>query len=84
VKGRNATRICKFLGDISYPIYITHYPILYIYTGWVYTNKVPFRKALPVAMLVLVSCILLAYACLKWYDEPVRRWLKKKVIGKDA
>ena len=80
VEGKYASRLCKFFGDISYPIYITHYPLIYIYTGWVYDNKVPFAKALPVGLIVLVSSIVLAYACLKLYDEPVRRWLKKKVL----
>jgi peptidoglycan/LPS O-acetylase OafA/YrhL len=80
VKSKYGSGICKFLGDISYPIYITHYPLIYIYTAWVYDNKVPFRKAIPVGLLVLLSAIVIAYACLKLYDEPVRRWLKNKVL----
>lgn len=73
-----AKRSCKFLGDISYPVYIIHYPLIYIYTNWVYTNKIPLANALPVALLVFVSIVILAYACLKLYDEPVRKWLQKK------
>ena len=76
-------RICKFLGDISYPIYITHYPLIYIYTAWVQDNKIPLRDAYPFGILVFVSSILLAYACLKWYDEPVRRWLQNKVLSRN-
>ena len=34
-----SARICKFLGDISYPLYITHYPLIYVYTAWVVNNK---------------------------------------------
>ena len=83
MKGKYTSRLGKFFGDISYPIYITHYPIIYIYTGWVYDKKIPFREAFPVALLVLLSCIVLAYACLKLYDEPVRRWLTKKVLLKN-
>ncbi len=84
IKGKYATRLCTFFGDISYPIYITHYPIIYIYTGWVADNKIPFKQAFPVSLLVLASTILLAYACLKLYDEPVRRWLKKKVLNSNG
>ncbi len=80
VKNRYGSRICKFLGEISYPIYITHYPLIYIYTAWVVDNKVPFGKALPVGLVVVLSAIAIAYACLKLYDEPVRRWLKGKVL----
>jgi len=81
VKGKFAARLCKFFGDISYPIYITHYPLIYIYTAWVANNKVPLLQAFPVGLLVLFSSIALAYACLKLYDEPVRLWLKRKVLN---
>lgn len=80
VTGKYASRLCKFLGDISYPLYITHYPLIYIYTGWVNQHKVPLRQGLPYGLLLLVSSIAIAYACLKWYDEPVRRWLNKKIL----
>jgi peptidoglycan/LPS O-acetylase OafA/YrhL len=80
VKGRYASKICKFFGDISYPIYITHYPIIYIYTGWVSNHKIPFSEAFPVSLLVLISSVTLAYLCLKLYDEPVRIWLKRRFL----
>jgi peptidoglycan/LPS O-acetylase OafA/YrhL len=81
VKGKYSSRICKFLGDISYPLYITHYPIIYMYTAWVKDHNLSFYKAFPVALLVIVSTITLAYACLKLYDEPVRKWLTKRFIA---
>lgn len=83
VKGKFSSRICKFLGDISYPLYITHYPLIYIYTAWVYDHKIPLRKAYPVALLVLVSAITIAFACLKLYDEPIRQLLNRKVLLKN-
>jgi peptidoglycan/LPS O-acetylase OafA/YrhL len=78
VVGAGSTRVCKFLGDISYPIYITHYPIIYTYTAWVNTHKYTLQQAWPVALVTFVGIVLLAYACLKFYDEPVRRWLKAR------
>jgi len=82
VKGKYATKLCKFFGDISYPLYITHYPIIYIYTAWVATNKVPLAKAWPVGLVVFIVCITLSYACLKLYDEPVRKWLSGKLVSR--
>lgn len=79
---KTTARISKFLGDISYPLYITHYPLIYIYTGWVSDHKLTLGQALPFALLTFFGSILLAYACLKWYDEPVRRWLKRRVLMK--
>lgn len=78
VTGKLATKLCRFLVDISYPIYIIHYPLIYMYAGWVTDNKVPMEKSLAVGLLVLLSAICIAYASLKLYDEPVRKWLKKK------
>ena len=82
ITGKRAKGICTFLGDISYPVYITHYPLIYIYTGWVADKKLSIQQAYPVALLVFVASIVLAYVCLKFYDEPVRAWLKKKVMAK--
>jgi peptidoglycan/LPS O-acetylase OafA/YrhL len=80
IENRFVNRLCKFLGNISYPIYITHYPLIYMYTGWVVTNKVSLQQALPIGLLVLISSIAIAFICLKFYDEPVRKWLKR--VGK--
>ncbi|WP_293525786.1 acyltransferase family protein [Prevotella sp.] len=27
-------RICRFLGDISFPLYIVHYPLMYAFYMW--------------------------------------------------
>jgi peptidoglycan/LPS O-acetylase OafA/YrhL len=82
INGRFASGICKFLGDISYPIYITHYPLIYIYTAWVHDHHISIISGLPMAILTFFSSILIAYGCLKLYDEPVREWLRKKVLSK--
>ena len=75
------SRINRFLGDISYPLYIVHYPIMYIFYKWLIENqKYTLGETFGASMFVIVSSILLAYACLKLYDIPVRRWLTKKLI----
>lgn len=77
-------RICKFLGDISYPLYLVHYPLVYFYVAWISNNKgTTIVEAWPYALLILTGSIILAYASLKWYDEPVRQWLRKKLSLRD-
>jgi peptidoglycan/LPS O-acetylase OafA/YrhL len=73
-----SSKVCRFFGDISYPIYMTHYPIIYIYMAWVANHKIPFSKAFPMSIVTFLSCLALAYACLKLYDIPVRKWINKK------
>lgn len=85
LESEKAKGICKFLGDISYPLYITHYPIMYAYTAWVMNNKlVNDNYAMLVGLGVVVLSITLAYACLKWYDQPIRNWLQKKYLSKPS
>ncbi|MDP9078502.1 MAG: acyltransferase [Bacteroidota bacterium] len=83
ITGKRTARVCKFFGDISYPMYITHYPLIYIFTAWVANNKITMQNnGLLVGGLLFVTSILLAYGCLKLYDEPVREWLRKKYLVK--
>lgn len=76
-----STKICKFLGDISYPLYIVHYPVMYLFYAWLIENKLySLGETWPVVIMVFAINITLAYGCLKLYDEPVRRWLTKKFL----
>jgi peptidoglycan/LPS O-acetylase OafA/YrhL len=80
IKGKVMSKICLFLGDISYPIYIIHYPLIYIFTAWVCDNHVSMVQAWPAGLLVLTASIAIAYGCLKLYDLPVRKWLTKQYL----
>lgn len=77
-----STRICKFLGDISYPLYMVHYPFIYLYYAWVKNENLTFVESLPGAAALVVGSVLLAYLSLKLYDEPVRRFLTKHLLPK--
>lgn len=80
---RQSTMICKFLGDISYPVYVVHYPLMYLFYAWLIENKLyTLRETWPVAVCIFVVSVVLAYLCLKLYDEPIRRWLSKKLLAK--
>jgi len=72
-----STKICKFLGDISYPIYITHYPLIYMHMAFARAHRdAPLWIHIVMSAGVFVFSILLAYGMLRIYDEPVREWLK--------
>ncbi len=73
----NWAKLCRFAGAISYPIYITHYPFIYIYTMWIGNKKPPTEQIIPVAIGLFILFLVIAYLSLKWFDEPVRKWLKK-------
>lgn len=73
-------RVCKTLGDISYPLYMVHYPFIYLYYAWVKNENLSFSQSWPGALALLVGSIVLACLCLKLYDEPVRRFLTKRLL----
>ena len=80
---RRSTQICKFSGDISFPLYAVHYPVMYLFYSWLIENKYyTFGEIWPMALVVYVGSVLLAYATLKLYDEPVRKWLTKRFLKK--
>ncbi len=73
--------INRFLGEISYPLYIVHYPLMYLFYMWVMKNHCYGLEDTIIAPLALiVASVILAYASLKLYDEPVRKWLTRKFI----
>ena len=72
-----STRICRFLGDISYPLYIVHYPIMYAFYMWlIKTRQYTLYETWPAALAAVSASIILAWLCLKLYDMPVRKWLR--------
>ncbi len=75
-----ATKLCNFLGNISYPLYMVHYPFIWLYIAWVKNKELTFAQSWPGALAVVAGSIVLAYICLKLYDIPVRKYLAKRFL----
>lgn len=83
-QGARTTRLCKWLGRISYPLYITHYPLIYILFDWRYKHyAMPTAVHVYNGIVVFVLAILVACAVERLYDAPVRRWLSAIWINQD-
>ena len=82
--GKQTTSVCRFAGDISYPLYTIHYPFMYLFYSHIGFNGersvLTIKETWPEAIALVAGCILLAWLCLKFYDLPVRRWLTKKYM----
>lgn len=71
-------KLCVFSGNISYPLYMTHYSVLWIFGNY-YTTHKPAGGEL--AMIIVTSTILLvafAYLVMVFYDIPLRRYLNNR------
>lgn len=83
LKGRRTTAVCKFLGLISYPLYITHYPMIYVQMNWAARHPdAPLGTHIWVAVSIFIASIAVAYASVKVYDLPVRARLSERFIHK--
>ncbi len=77
VTDSRSMKVCKWLGDISYPLYITHYPWIYFQMKWAAEHPdAPLGTHITVSISLFLIAITIAHGLLKLYDEPVREWLK--------
>ncbi len=70
-------RFTRWLGDLSYPLYAIHYPSMYLFYAWVWKHEYSFGQVWHVAVLLFLGNIALAWLFLKYYDEPVRKYLSR-------
>ncbi|MXV15786.1 acyltransferase family protein [Hufsiella ginkgonis] len=70
--------VCTFSGKISYPLYMTHYAVLWMFGNY-YTSHKP--GATQLAVIIIAGIVLLfgaAYLVMVAYDIPVRKYLTGK------
>jgi peptidoglycan/LPS O-acetylase OafA/YrhL len=72
--------LCRVSGDISYPLYMTHYTVIWIWGGYADSHHLKSSASLWLT-IALGTCIMVAFAwaVLKLYDEPVRRFLRTRL-----
>ncbi len=74
-------KVCKFSGDISYPLYMTHYPFVWVFLTYVAEVK-PSMSLLSVVIPVsVVLLIVVAYLIMVYIDEPLRNYFKKRMVS---
>ena len=76
---------CVILGSLSYPLYLVHRPLLYIVPG-VLKRFTPMSGVGYDAAVVatLVTSLALSYILERYYEVPVRRWIRAWIPTKRA
>jgi len=70
--------LCRFSGQMSYPLYITHYFALWAFGNY-YTLEQPNHQTLMWVIPAVISVqFIIAYLAMKFYDLPLRKWLSPK------
>lgn len=76
--------VCKFAGEISYPLYMTHYAAIWIFGNY-FTQSHPGSKSLTVIVISgVILLTLFAWLVMKYVDIPVRKYLTKRRLRKFA
>jgi len=71
-------KVCIFFGNISYPLYMTHYAVLWMFGNYYGSHK---PGTMQLALIITAALILLvaaAYLIMVVYDIPVRKYLNNK------
>jgi peptidoglycan/LPS O-acetylase OafA/YrhL len=71
-------KACVFSGQISYPLYMTHYAFLWMFGNYL-TNFKPEGSTLVLIIISgVVLCVFSGYLAMVLYDIPVRKYFSNK------
>lgn len=77
---RQSHPIISFLGTISYPLYLTHYPFIYMYFEYIRGGHgATVAGTWFWGTSIVIGSTMLAYAFARYYEIPVRRWLRRLI-----
>ncbi|KAA8476809.1 peptidoglycan/LPS O-acetylase OafA/YrhL [Arcticibacter tournemirensis] len=68
--------LCKWSGDISYPLYMVHYPFVWLFMSYVEKNKPGMNEMTIITIFGVIGLVVFAYLIMVLMDIPLRRWLK--------
>lgn len=72
-------KACVFSGEISYPLYMIHYPFLWLFLSYIEKNKPGMNEMIIFTCIGSLFLIAFAYFIMIKVDIPLRAWLKSKV-----
>lgn len=71
-------KLCVFSGNISYPLYMTHYAVIWMFGNYFTSNKPGANELFLIVSIGTVLLVGAAYLVMVVYDIPVRRYLSSK------
>ena len=70
--------VCKFAGDISYPLYMTHYAFIWMFGNYFTAYHPPLKTLCFIVISGVIVIVLFAWLVMKYIDIPLRKYLTRK------
>ncbi len=77
-ENKTERRVSDFLGQLSYPLYIIHYPFMYLLYWYVWSHGYGFTQVIPQVIAAVGGSIIAAIFLHRKYDLPLRHHLANK------
>jgi peptidoglycan/LPS O-acetylase OafA/YrhL len=71
-------RLCRFSGDLSYPLYMTHYSVIWIWGDFAVKHNLATGGLAPDVICGVIIMVAFAYLVMVAYDKPVRAYLRAR------
>ncbi|WP_132055666.1 acyltransferase family protein [Pseudocnuella soli] len=73
-------KLCRFSGNISYPLYMTHYAAIWMFGNFFTKFKPGMGQVGFIIVAGTLFMLAFAYLTMKLYDVPVRKYLTRKMM----
>lgn len=81
---KSLEKVCDLSGGISYPLYMIHYPFLWLYLSMLEKNVIPEKYINASVWIGVLDLVVLSYIVMRFIDEPIRKKLKTRMKQKAA
>lgn len=74
--GRGMLGLCKASGRLSYPLYVTHFPFLYVWMNYVTKDHPSHAQVLAIGLALAPCLLVVAWMAFRFWDKPIRKRLR--------
>ncbi|RZK48650.1 MAG: acyltransferase [Pedobacter sp.] len=76
------TKYINLAGELSYPLYMIHYPFIWIFLGYYMAHNPSSQELLMLVPASTIGLVLLAFISYRYLDKPIRNYFKIRLLNK--
>jgi peptidoglycan/LPS O-acetylase OafA/YrhL len=80
IVSERAEKLTVFSGELSYPLYMVHYPFMWVFATYVTAAKPSTATLMKVIPISVVGLVLFSYLIMVFLDAPMRKYLRGKLF----